>query len=48
MSYKRKTGRKYKRATQANHKVLKVIGAVFTGALSLLTFRIWYRKSKKG
>ena len=48
MGYKRKTGRKYKRATQVNHKVLKVIGAGFIGALSLLTLRIWHRKHKKG
>lgn len=48
MGYKRKTGRKYKRATQVNHKVLKVSGAGFTGVLGLLAFGIWRRKSKKG
>ena len=48
MGYKRKTGRKYKRATQVNHKVLKVLGAGFTGVLGLLAFGIWCRKSKKG
>jgi len=48
MTYKRKTGRKYKRATQVNHKVLKVLGAGFIGVLSLLTFGIWHRKHKKG
>lgn len=48
MTYKRKTGRKYKRATQVNHKALKVLGAGFTGLLGLLTFGIWRRKNKKG
>lgn len=48
MGYKRKTGRKYKRATQVNHKVLKVIGAGFIGALSLLAFTNRFRKHKKG
>lgn len=48
MTYKRKTGRKYKRATQVNHKVLTGIGAGLTGLLGLLTFGIWHRKHKKG
>lgn len=48
MGYKRKTGRKYKRATQVNHKVLKVIGAGFIGALGLLTLTNRFRKRKKG
>lgn len=48
MGYKRKTGRKYKRATQVNHKVLKVIGAGFIGVLGLLTLGIRHRKHKKG
>ncbi len=48
MTYKHKTGRKYKRATQVNHKVLKLIGAGFTGVLGLLAFRIWRHKNKKG
>lgn len=48
MGYKRKTGQKYKRATRTHHTVLKVIGAGFIGVLSLLTFGIWHRKSKKG
>lgn len=48
MGYKRKTGRKYKRATQVNHKVLKAIGAGFTAVLGLLAFGIWRHKSKKG
>lgn len=48
MTYKRKTGRKYKRATQVNHKVLTGIGVGLTGLLGLLTFGIWHRKHKKG
>lgn len=48
MGYKRKTGRKYKRATQVNHKVLKAIGAGLTGVLGLLAFGIWHNKNKKG
>ena len=35
MGYKRKTGRKYKRATQVNHKVLKGISAGLTAVLGL-------------
>ena len=48
MGYKRKTGRKYKRATQVNHKVLKGISAGLTAVLGLLAFRIWRHKNKKG
>lgn len=48
MGYKRKTGRKYKRATQVNHKVLKVLGASFTAVFGLLAFGIWRHKNKKG
>lgn len=48
MGYKRKTGRKYKRATQVNYKVLKGIGASFTAVLGLLAFGIWRHKNKKG
>ena len=48
MTYKRKTGRKYKRATQVNHKVLTGISVGLTGLLGLLTFGIWRRKNKKG
>ena len=48
MAYKRKTGRKYKRATQVNHKVLTGIGAGLTAVLGLLAFGIWCNKNKKG
>lgn len=48
MGYKRKTDRKYKRATQTNYKVLTGIGVGLTGLLGLLTFGIWSHKNKKG
>jgi hypothetical protein len=48
MAYKRKTGRKYKRATQVNHKVLKAIGTGLTAVLGLLAFGILRHKNKKG
>ena len=48
MTYKRKTGRKYKRATHVNHKVLKGIGAGLTTVLGLLAFGILRHKNKKG
>lgn len=48
MGYKRKTGRKYKRATQANHKVLKAFCVSVTSLLTLVTFTNQFRKHKKG
>ncbi len=44
MAYKRKTGRKYKRATQVNHKVLKAIGTGLTLYSVYLPLRILRHK----